>query len=350
MQLAKHTVAALFTLLFSAAIIAAETDKPSGLPAEVVRVEPQRLDISLDAVGTLLANEAVTLRPERTGRVLGIHFSEGRPIKRGQKLFTLESSTEVAALRQVEAGRDLSQVEYNQAEQLLQRKLGSRHERDKALAQLNIDEARVNLARTALEKMTLYAPFDGYAGLRRVSVGDYVSDGQPLVDLVDIEQLKLDFQLPEKHLPLLSPGMRVSLTTEALPEEQFEGKIYAIAPQIDPRSRSVSLRALIDNGNKRLLPGLFARVNLLLETRDATLMIPEQAIIPRGRDFFVYRVTDNKVENLKVSLGVRRQGLVEVVEGINPGDVIITAGQMKLQPGGPVTPVFPAEDGAEKAE
>jgi len=320
---------------------ASADEAPRGLPAEVVTVTTQPIDITVEAVGTLRANEAVMIRPERTGRVLSLHFKEGQPVSRGQKLFTLEASTEQASLHQVEAGRDLSKVEYEQAQQLLERKLGSRHARDKAMAQLNIDEARVKLARTALDKMTLYAPFSGHAGLRLISEGDYVTSGQDLVALVDLDTLKLDFKLPEKYLARLRVGQQVSIATEALPGETFTGEIYAISPLVDDQSRSIELRAKIHNSKQRLLPGLFTRVELLLERLPQALMIPEQAIIPGAGGFSVYRVNQDKIEGAPVTLGVRRSGSVQITSGLNPGDVIVTAGQLKLRPGAPVTPVFP---------
>jgi len=335
----------LSLLIWAAAstVAVAADEAPKGLPAEVIKVAAEPIDITLEAVGTLRANEAVMIRPERTGRVLSIHFKEGQPVTQGQKLFTLAASTEQASLHQVEASRDLSKVEYEQAQQLLEKKLGSRHERDKAMAQLNIDEARVKLARTALDKMTLFAPFSGRAGLRLISEGDYVTDGQDLVALVDLETLKLDFKLPEKSLARLHIGQQVSVSTEALPEETFNGEIYAISPLIDEQSRSIALRARIHNAKQRLLPGLFTRVELRIDRLPQALMIPEQAIIPSANGFSVYRVTDGTIESAKVTLGVRRSGTVQITDGLKEGDVIVTAGQLKLRPGSPVTPVFPPD-------
>lgn len=315
-------------------------DPPKGLPAEVVTLESAPLERTLEAVGSLSANEAATIRPEQTGRISQIHFQEGAPIAKGEKLFTLEASTYLAELRQVEASRNLSKVEYNQAESLHDRRLGSQHERDKALAQLEIDEARVNLARTRLQKMTLYAPFGGRLGLRSVSVGDYVQAGDALVELVDLDTLKVDFRIPEVYLAQVHPGQTVTVQVDAFPGETFRGEIYALAPQLDERGRSLQLRARITNPDGRLRPGLFARIRLLLERKENALMVPEEAIIPQGKRFFVYRVEDNKIAQVPVTLGQRQRGSVEVLSGLAAGDVVVTAGQLKLRPGAPLTPIF----------
>ncbi len=320
-----------------------------GLPAEVIRVQSQPIAHTVQAVGSLQANEAIILRPELTGRIDEIHFREGQVVKRGTKLFTLESSTYEAARQQAQAKQQLSQVEFDQAEQLLSRRLGSRHEREKALAQLQIDQAEVRLTDTRLEKMTIHAPFSGQLGLRQVSMGDYVSAGQDLVELVDASQIKLQFRLPERYLSQVHQDQEVQVSLDAYADESFRGKIYAIAPQIDVQTRTLDIRALIPNNDGRLRPGLFAHVELTLSKNANALMIPEQAIIPQGKQFFVYRVVDGKIDMVPVALGLRRKGQVEITRGLSIDDVIVTAGQLKLRPGSPVTPLFPAPAAGEQA-
>ncbi len=328
----------LAVLLCSAA--QAAEPAPQGLPAEVIRVQAQPIVHTLQAIGSLQANEAIMLRPELSGRIGEILFREGQQVKPGQKIFTLEASTYEAEHQQAQAKQHLSQVEFDQAEQLLSRNLGSRHNRDKALAQLQIDRAEVRLTDTRLEKMSLTAPFSGQLGLRQVAVGDYVRAGQDLVELVDASQIKVEFRIPERYLAKVKPGQEVRVTLDAYPGESFNGQIYAVAPQVDVRTRSLDLRALIANPDGRLRPGLFANIELTLGKNPQALMIPEQAIIPQGKQFFVYRVSDAKIEMVPVVLGLRRQGQVEISRGLAVDDVIVTAGQLKLRPGSPVTPLF----------
>lgn len=334
----------------AASLSAAEQPAPQGLPAEVIQVEPRVLERTLEAVGSLRANEAVTIRPEQTGLIEAIHFQEGQTVKQGDRLFSLEASTYRAQLEQAKAGENLSQIEYNQAEQLLKKKLGSQHSRDTALAQLQIDRAKSNLARTQLDKMTIHAPFSGQTGLREVSAGDYVNNGDSLVELVDIRRIKADFKVAEIYLPQLRLGQPVSISVDAFPGETFEGEIYAMAPQVDVRGRSLALRARIPNDQGRLRPGLFARMTLTLERKEAALMVPEQAIVPQGQRQLVYKVVEGKISPQPVSLGLRQRGEVEVLTGLKAGDVIVTAGQLKLRPGAPVTPLFPKPDAAPEPE
>jgi membrane fusion protein (multidrug efflux system) len=326
--------------LLSTSVLAADP-APQGLPAEVIRVQAQPIVHTLQAIGSLQANESIMLRPELTGRIGTVLFREGQQVKEGQTLFTLEASTYEAERQQAQAKQNLSQVEFDQAEQLLSRNLGSRHDRDKALAQLKIDQAEVRLTDTRLEKMSLTAPFSGQVGLRQVAVGDYVSAGQDLVELVDASQIKVQFRIPEQYLAKVKPGQEVRVRLDAYAGESFSGKIYAVAPQVDVRTRSLELRALIANPDGRLRPGLFANIALTLGNNPNALMIPEQAIIPQGKQFFVYRVIDSKIEMIPVALGLRRQGQVEITRGLEVDDVIVTAGQLKLRPGSPVTPLFP---------
>ena len=342
------------TLAFGPSIHAADDKADSGkaakpkpgLPAEVITLQPQKLSNSLQAVGNLIANEAVVIRPEQNGRIASIHFNEGDSVKQGQKLFVLDNATYNAALSQVEAKRSLSELEFKQAEQLLARKHGSRHERDRTRAQLQIDEARVKLAKAELAKMTLTAPFDGTIGFRNVSRGDYVSSGQDLVELVDLDTLKAEFNVPEKYLSKVFPGQSVLVSVDAFPGLQFNGEIYAVAPQLDQRGRSLQIRAKVANNQQRLRPGLFARIELVLSETEQALLLPEAAILPQGKAFFVYRVIDKTIEQVRVEIGARSGGKVQILDGLQPGDVIVTAGQLKLRPGSPVTPVF--VDGSDK--
>jgi membrane fusion protein (multidrug efflux system) len=315
-------------------------DKPQGLPAEVIKVTPQPLERTLEAVGSLMPNEGITLRPEQTGRVSGIHFEEGQQVGQGDKLFTLEASTYLATLKQAQARKNLSEVEYRQAEKLLKKQLGSTLQRDRAQAQLQIDRAQQELAQANLNKMILQAPFTGLAGLRQVSIGDYVSAGQALVELVDLSQIKVEFRIPEIYLPQVEVGQSIKIKIDAFADQEFLGQIYAIAPQVDLRDRSLTLRAHVPNKEGRLFPGLFARIQLILERKEIALMVPEQAIMPQRNGFFIYKVMDGKVELTPVLLGLRRRGEVEILSGLKADDIVVTAGQLKLQPGAPLTPIF----------
>lgn len=327
--------------LTAAAPVLAANKPPQGLPAEVITVQAQALDHAIRAVGNLSANESIQLSPEQSGRIEKVLFNEGETVKAGAPLFTLDAAIYRAELKQAEARVNLSRIAYDRAERLLQKKVGSAQDRDSTLAQLRVDEAQQALALTRLEKMTVRAPFSGVTGLRSVSPGDYVNVGQPLVELTDMSTLKADFRIPEIYLAALRPGSRIDLQVDAFPGKVFSGEVYAIAPSSDTRAHNIEVRARIPNPDGELRPGLFTEVSLVMQQEQAALLIPEQAIIPQGGGFFVMRVAQgNTVELVPVKMGQRRPGIVQITEGLNSGDVVITAGQIKLRPGMPVTPIF----------
>jgi membrane fusion protein (multidrug efflux system) len=188
-----------------------------------------------------------------------------------------------------------------------------------------------------LDKAHIAAPFAGIVGLRKVSAGEYITAGQPLVNLEAIDPVKADFRVPEKFLPAIRVGQTIRIKVDAFPEDSFEGKVYAIDPRLDVSGRSLLVRAVVPNTDQRLRPGLFARVTVLLELKEAALSVPEQAIVPQGDSQFVFKIVDGKVKLTKVVIGTRREGRVEIVDGLAAGDQVVTAGQLKIRDGTPVS-------------
>jgi len=338
----------LITALLTATQLQAAGGPPQGLPAEVVHVASQTLDKRISVVGNLRANESLKLSPEQSGRIEKILFQEGQQVKSGTPLFQLDKAIYAAELRQAQARVKLSQIAYDRAKHLLAKRVGSEQARDQAFAELQVDQAQLALAQTRLQKMTVKAPFSGITGLRQVSPGDYVNPGQELVELTDISSLKVDFRVPEIYLTTLKPGSRIEVEVDAFPGQRFAGEVYAIAPGSDNRAHNIQVRARINNSDGALRPGLFAKVELIANRNKAALMIPEQAIIPKDGGFFVLRMKEDKtVELAPVTMGQRRPGIVQISDGLNEGDIIVTAGQLKLFPGMPITPIF--VDGSQPA-
>ncbi|WP_409522666.1 efflux RND transporter periplasmic adaptor subunit [Nitrincola sp. MINF-07-Sa-05] len=330
------------TLMALALLTLPVTSFAQGLPAEVIQVEATRLQHTIQVVGTLRANESVIIRPEISGRVHRILFDEGQPISAGEALVQLDASAFEAELTQNQARANLSRIEYERAANLLERNVGSENERDSKLAQLRINESDVELARTRLAKTTIRAPFDGVTGLRMIGPGDFVNAGQDLVELTDFSEMKLDFSIPERNMADVRTGQRISVEVDALPGQRFEGEIYAIAPSASAGSHNLHVRARVPNPDLLLRPGLFARIEILIGEDEQALMIPEEAIIPQNREFFVMLMGDeNQVSLVPVTLGTRQFGQVQISSGLNAGDVIITSGHIKLRPGMPITPLFP---------
>jgi len=306
------------------------------MPVEgrTVRVGPRASAVT--AIGTLMSNETVTIRPEISGRVSQILFAEGQKVRQGEALLEIDSVIQKAELTQAKANLALSKQNFERAEELAKRGAGTQRALDEAVAKLRVDEANVLLAQTRFEKYTLSAPFEGIAGLRKVSLGAYLAPGQDVVNIESVDPIKVDFRVPELYLSVIKVGQAIAVTVDAFPGRSFAGEVYAIDPLIDQTGRSIVIRARIPNRDDALRPGLFTRVVLELERAEQAVFVPEQTLIPQGANLIVYRVTDGKVEAVPVKIGLRRQGEVEVLEGLKAGDVVVTAGQLKVGPGMPV--------------
>lgn len=308
------------------------------MAVEVARVKASDFSDDVAAVGTLKSNESVVLRPEVAGRVSAIGFKDGAVVGKGELLLALDAAIQEAELQQAKANLALARSNHQRNEELLGRKFLSQQAVESSAATLRIQEAAVQLAEAKVAKTRVKAPFKGVVGLRNVSVGDYVKEGQDLINIEDIATLRADFRLPETYLGRLSKGQIIEVTSDALPGERFKAVLDAVDPQVDPAGRAISARARLDNAAGKLRPGMFVRVRLLFGERKAVLMVPEQAVVP-GAQPAVYRVVDGKATLVKVRLGVRRAAQVEVVEGLADGDVVITAGQLKIREGVPVMAV-----------
>lgn len=308
------------------------------MAVEVARVKASDFSDDVSAVGSLKSNESVVLRPETAGRVSTIAFKDGAVVGKGDLLLTLDAAIQEAELQQARANLALARNNHQRNEELLGRKFLSQQAVESSAANLRVQEAALQLAEAKLAKTRVKAPFRGVVGLRNVSVGDYVKEGQDLINIEDIATLRADFRLPEAYLGRLHKGQVIEVTSDAVPGERFKAVLDAVDPQVDPAGRAISARARLDNAAGKLRPGMFVRVRLLFGERKAVLLVPEQAIVP-GAEPAVYRVVDGKASLVKVRTGVRRAAQVEIVEGLAEGDVVVTAGQLKLRPGVPVRAV-----------
>ena len=317
---------------------AAPTAKAAGgVPVKVGTVRSGAISEEVSAVGTLLANESVMIRPERDGRVAAIPFSEGQVVRAGEKLVVLDTAEIEAQLAAVSSELTLNKSRMKRAQELHEKKFISAQALDDAREALNQSAARHAEVKARLDKSTVIAPFEGVAGLRQVSPGAYVKAGQDVARLEGIGTLKLDFRVPEVYLGRIRTRQEVLVRVDAFANEQFRGEIYAIEPSVDEQTRTVLLRARVPNPGARLKPGMFSRVALVLETRENAVLVPEQALVPQGADRFVYRYADGKAALTKIELGLRRPGEVEIRKGLAAGDTIVIDGQLRLRDGAAVT-------------
>lgn len=326
-------------------------------PVETVKVIAADLALDASAVGSLRSNESVVLRPETAGRISSINFKDGSAVAKGSLLVGLDSATQSAEFDQARANLGLAQVNLKRTRELFERKFVSQQALDNTEAGLKVQEAALALAQARLDKMRIKAPFSGVVGIRNVSVGDYVKEGQELINLEDISTLKIDFRLPESYLGQLKPGQTIEVSSDALPGQKFEAVLDAVNPLVDTGGRAIESRAHLANTDGRLRPGMFVRVRLIFEQRSKVLLVPEQAIVPDTKTPFVFVVQEGKAMRVPVKTGTRRNAQVEIVEGLKAGDEVVTAGQMKLRDGAPVkavggqaVPVTPTDPAAPPAD
>jgi membrane fusion protein (multidrug efflux system) len=309
------------------------------IAVEVAKVRAARTSTDIRAIGSLQSDETVQLAPEIAGRVSEIDFVEGTKVKSGDVLVRLDDALAKAEVKDTEARLSFAEANNERARQLSRTGNVTERSRDEAVTNLETARAAVELARTRLDKHLLRAPFDGTAGVRRVSVGAFVAVGTPVVNIEKIDRLKVDFTVPEIYLTAISAGQTVDVTVDAIPGRVFPGTIYAIDPQLDVNGRALKVRAVIDNQDLVLRPGLFARVLIKGAVKRDVVMVPESAILPRAGDHFVFRVEEGTARQVRVKLGERSGGEVEIADGLSAGDTIVTAGQHKLRDGAAVEAV-----------
>lgn len=309
---------------------------PGGVTVEAVPVTIGTIAREITAVGTLRSAETVIIRPEIAGRINSVGFDEGTSIAKGEVLVKLDDSILAADLEEARANLALSKANAERATSLASRGAGTQRARDEAEAKLRVDQARIEQARARLDKTVITAPFAGIVGLRSISPGAYVQPGQDIVNLEAIDPISVDFRIPEIFLAHLREGLKVAVTADSHPGREFPGMVTAIDPAVDAMGRAALVRARLDNSDKALRPGQFVRLVLTVSESVDAITVPEEAIVPRGQQMTVIRIVDGKAQPVPVTTGARRDGMVEITQGLAPGDVVVTAGQMKLRPDTPV--------------
>jgi len=312
------------------------------MPVFAAQVTQEPLVTIAEAVGSLKAIETVTISPEIPGRLTAIAAEQGQMVRSGALLATLDSAIYEAEVGQAQARRQLWQANAVRATNLVSKGAGTQKAKDEAISELGVAEATLRLAQANLSKTRITAPFDGILGLRQVSPGEYLAPGQPIISLSRIDQLYVDFTLPETDLAHVAVGQKISFASEAFPGKDYAATIYAIDPQLDPTGRSISIRAISDNPDSQLKPGLFVAVKVATGQIEQALLVPEEALIPRGDRNFVFKIkSDNTVDFVPVQTGARSNGKVQLISGVALGETVVTDGQLKLRPGAAVSVTKP---------
>lgn len=304
---------------------------------EVGRVQAQALADDAQAVGTLRARQAVALKPEVSGRITKLGFTDGQRVRRGQLLVQLDDALQAAQLQEAEAQEGIARTQLQRNRELLAQSFVSPSVVDQAEATLKVAEAKVALAKAQLDRLQVRAPFDGVAGIRLVNLGDYVKDGSDLVSVEDASTMWVDFRLPERFVPRLRLGQDVGMQLDALPGQEFKARIEALDAQLDTNGRSMLVRARVQGDTATLRSGLFARVRVVFALREQALVVPEEALVPQGGKQYVIRLARTEKglmsERIEARLGMRVPGKVELLGGVQTDDLVVTAGQARLMRG-----------------
>ena len=319
------------TPLAQAAPPPTQAAKPVSVIVSDVRVEP--FVDRVEALGTLKANESVSVTANVTETVSAIHFDDGQRVEAGQILVEMTSAEEHALLEEARARVAEAERQYDRVKSLVAQRSASESLLDERKRDLDTARALLVAIESRLADRLVKAPFAGVLGLRNISPGALVEPGDLITTLDDDSLMKLDFSVPSVFLPDLEPGLRIEAQARAYGDRRFAGEIRSIDSRVDPVTRSIQVRALFPNPNRTLKPGVLMQVALLRNPRDA-MVVPESALLHQGRDHFVIAVADGDVaEQRQVRIGARRPGSVEVLHGLTAGDRIITHGNDKVRTG-----------------
>lgn len=330
---------AFFVIL---ALLTACSDKPaeknggSPVPVEVAIVEQAEFVTSINALGTVLARESLTITAQVTDIVRGFGFADGDTVKAGQVLVRLGGGEEPAKLREAQVNLDRQRRELKRIEGLVERQLLPAQSLDTQRSLVAEAEAQLDAASARVGERVIRAPFDGVLGLRRVSPGSLVTPGTVITTLDDIDVVRLDFSVPETFLAAVVPGQAIAARSRAFDDRNFTGQVAQVDSRVDPVTRAVTVRAELPNDDHALRPGMLLTVHLI-QDRGESPAVPETALVPVAEDKFVFVLReDGTVERRRVEIGRRRPGRVEILAGLDIGERVVTEGTVRVRPGDPV--------------
>lgn len=331
----------------------------AGPAVQVVVVEAKRQPVSeiLPLLGTITANEIVEIKSETDGTVQEILFDEGQRVQPGQLLLHLDESKQAASVAEAEANFKLTRSNFDRARQLLSDKLIAQQDFDQASSSFTMNEATLNLKKRQLRDARILAPFGGMVGARLVSPGQVISKNTTLTWLVDLDRVKVEFDVPERFLGQVKLGQTLQIGVAAFLDRTFKGEVYFISPFVDRELRTALVKAQIPNAHHELKPGMFANLDLTLRTRENAVVIPEVALMRDGDNVKVFVVDSQQLAQLKsVKIGEHLPGWVEVLNGLQGGELVVVEGHQKIAPGSKVklarpesaAPYLPKETKKEK--
>lgn len=315
--------------------IKGENRARTAVNVNAIVIKPERLENTIVATGSTLANDEVELRSEISGKIVKIYFKEGSHVRKGDLLVKINDSDLQAQLLKANYLKEhAKQKEYRQR-MILKKEGTSQESYENALNDVNTGEADIQLIKAQIAKTEIRAPFDGTIGLKSVSLGSYITPTSKIANLQNTDKVKLDFSIPEKYSSLVKSGSSVSFTIQGS-ADKYSAKIFAIEPKIDPVTRTLQIRAIAENRGGKLRPGSFARVELFLNEIKDAIMIPTESLLQdiKGTKVFVYK--GGKASSSIIELGIRKESTIQVTRGLTPGDTLITSGILQIKQGSPV--------------
>jgi len=313
---------------------------PQGFPPAVISATELRQENwqpSLQSVGSLVAINGVDVGTEVNGIVSEIVFKSGQPVVKGQVLIKLDNSVDDAALEALRAERKLTQIQFNRAKNLLKQRVTSKSEYDEAEARYDAAKARVKQQEAVIRRKVIRAPFAGLAGIRQVDLGQYIEAGMPIVSLQSLDPIYVDYTLPERHLTRIKTGQVVQIRLDAVPKQIFSGEVSAVNSGVDVGTRTLKIRATLNNTNNILRPGMFAQVETITGEAQPVLTVPRTAISFNTYGNVVFAINKNEqgmfmVKRTPVQTGESRKGRV-IVKGLQLGTQVVRTGLVKLRDG-----------------
>lgn len=320
---------------------AAAGGPPGGMPPMPVDVDTARQGRVVDnvrATGRIEAVNAIELRPDEQGRVTAILFREGQYVERGTPLVQIDDEMLKAQAAKAEAERDLAKQKLARAERLRTDNANAPADYDEAAAGARAAEATLAALQLQIRRTTVRAPFSGVVGQRYVSQGDYVTTGSRLLALQTIDPQRAVIEIPERHASSLRPGQSVEFTVAARPERTFRAVVDFVDPAVDSASRTILVKGRVPNPGRVLMPGMFIEARLATGTRAGAIIVPEDAIQPLRTANVLWAVVDGKAARRTVVLGARTAGMVEVLSGVNAGEMVVVGGLERMNEGMPLAP------------
>ncbi len=308
-----------------------QQNKPAANQVTAFIVKPEKLDNTLNASGTILANEEVELKPELSGKIISLPLKEGSIVHKGDLLLKINDADFRSQLKKLQLQFDLATTQLKRQQELLKINGISQQDFDVSQNAVNTTKADMDFVESQIAKTEIHAPFGGVVGLKHVSDGSYISAGTSVANLLQIDPVKIDFSVSERYASYLQKGVKVLLTIDGI-KDKIEGEVYAVEPKIDMNTRTIQVRAICPNKNATIFPGAFANIHVLLKNIDDAIMIPSEAIIPELRGKKVYTIKNGKAKPVMIETGVRTSDKVQVLNGLQVGDTIVTTGIMQLKP------------------